>query len=74
MEAQYKEVMYLETADIMATRVISVQPDMPALLAAATMARHNFRHIPVATDATLAGMLSLGDVHKYLFHACVSGH
>lgn len=72
MEAQYKEVMYLKTADIMATRVVSVPPDMPALQAAATMARHNFRRIPVATDGILEGMLSLGDVHKYLFHANVS--
>ena len=72
MEAQYKEVMYLKTADIMATRVISVPPDMPALQAAATMVRYNFRRIPVATDDTLEGMLSLGDVHKYLFHANVS--
>jgi CBS domain-containing protein len=72
MEAQYKEVMHLKTADIMATRVVSVPPDMPALQAAATMARHNFRRIPVASDDTLEGMLSLGDVHKALFHANVS--
>ncbi len=69
METQYKEVMHLKTADIMATRVISVRPDMHALQAAATMVRNNFRRIPVANDDTLVGMLSLGDVHKALFHA-----
>lgn len=73
MEAQYKEVLHLKTADIMATRVITVSPEMHALQAAAAMARHNFRRIPVATDDTLVGMLSLGDVHKALFHANVSG-
>lgn len=72
MEAQYKEVMHLKTADIMATRVVSVSPDMHALQAAATMARHNFRRIPVARDGVLEGMLSLGDVHKALFHGNVS--
>ncbi len=72
MEAQYKEVMHLKTADIMATRVVSVSPDMHALQAAATMARHNFRRIPVAKDGVLEGMLSLGDVHKALFHGNVA--
>ncbi|MDD5390625.1 MAG: CBS domain-containing protein [Gallionellaceae bacterium] len=72
MEAQYKEVMHLKTADIMATRVVSVLPDMHALQAAATMVRHNFRRIPVAKDGVLEGMLSLGDVHKALFHGNVA--
>ncbi len=72
MEAQYKEVMHLKTGDIMATRVVSVSPDIHALQAAATMVRHNFRRIPVARDGVLEGMLSLGDVHKALFHGNVS--
>lgn len=72
MEAQYKEVMHLKTADIMATRVLSVSPDMHALQAASTMVRHNFRRIPVATGDKLVGMVSLGDVHKALFHANLS--
>ncbi len=72
MEAQYKEVMHLKTADIMATRVITVSPDMHALQAASTMVRHNFRRIPVATGDNLMGMVSLGDVHKALFHANLS--
>jgi CBS domain-containing protein len=73
MEAQYREVMHLKTVDIMSSRVISVRPDMHALQAAAIMARHNFRRIPVATGDQLEGMVSLGDVHKALFHANVSG-
>ena len=72
MEAQYKEIMHLKTADIMTARVITVHPDMQVLQAAAAMARHNFRRIPVATGDRLEGMVSLGDVHKALFHSRIS--
>lgn len=72
MSSQYKEVMNLKVTDIMAKRVISVRPDMHAMQAAAIMVRHNFRRIPVATGDTLVGMVSLGDVHKALFHACIA--
>ena len=72
MEAQYRDVMHLKTADIMSTRVIGVSPEMHALQAASTMVRHNFRRIPVVTGDTLEGMVSLGDVHKALFHANLS--
>ncbi len=58
--------------DIMATRVISVRPDMHALQAATTMVRHNFRCISVATGDKLEGMASMGDAHKALFHANLS--
>lgn len=73
MESQYKEVMNLKVADIMTSRVVTVRPDMHVLQAAAIMARHNFRRIPVASGDQLEGMLSLGDVHKALFHANVAG-
>lgn len=72
MESQYKEVVGMRVSDVMATRVISVLPKMPVMQAAATMVRHNFRRIPVASGNTLLGMISLGDVHKALFHAHVS--
>ena len=72
MESQYKDVVTLRVADVMATRVLSVSPEMPAMQAAATMVRNNFRRIPVATGDRLEGMVSLGDVHKALFHAHVS--
>jgi CBS domain-containing protein len=72
MESEYKDVVALKVADVMSTRVISVSPDMPAMQAAATMVRNHFRRIPVADGDTLLGMVSLGDVHKALFHAHVS--
>ncbi|MBI5329379.1 MAG: CBS domain-containing protein [Betaproteobacteria bacterium] len=69
MEGQYRDVIHLKTADLMATRVITVRPDMQMIQAAAIMVRHNFRRIPVAIDDQLVGMVSMGDVHKALFHA-----
>ncbi|TSA21707.1 MAG: CBS domain-containing protein [Betaproteobacteria bacterium] len=72
MESHYRDVTHLKTSDLMATRTITVSPDMHAIQAAAIMVRHKFRRIPVATGHTLVGMLSLGDVHKALFHANVA--
>lgn len=72
MESQYKDVVRLRVADVMATRVISVTPEMHVMQATAIMVRNRFRRIPVATDGTLVGMLSQGDVHKALFHAHIS--
>ncbi len=66
---RYKEVVQLKVSDVMASDPISVSPDMHALRAAAVMARHKFRRIPVASDGELVGMLSVGDVHKAIFHA-----
>lgn len=73
MEKQYGDVMNLKVRDIMTHQVISVRPDMSILQAAAIMARYKFRRIPVTSAGDkLEGMVSLGDVHKALFHANVS--
>jgi CBS domain-containing protein len=45
---------------------------MHILRAATMMVRHRFRRIPAAEDGRLLGMLSLGDVHKAIFHATLS--
>lgn len=73
MEQQYGDVMNLKVRDIMTHQAISVRPDMSILQAAAIMARYKFRRIPVTSSGDkLEGMVSLGDVHKALFHANVS--
>ncbi len=72
MIGQYKDVLNLDAGDIMTQNPISVTPDMHALRAATVMVRHKFRRIPVAVDDRLLGMLSLGDVHKAIFHANIS--
>ena len=66
---RYREVVQLKVADVMTPDPITVSPDMHVLRAAAVMARHKFRRIPVASDGEIVGMLSLGDVHKAIFHA-----
>ncbi len=72
MEGQYKELMHLKAADLMARNVITVAPDMHPLRAAAIMVRNRFRRIPVAEGGKLVGMLSLGDIHKAIFHATIA--
>jgi CBS domain-containing protein len=51
---------------------IAVNPEMHILRAATIMVRNRFRRIPVADSGVLVGMLSLGDVHKAIFHANVA--
>lgn len=72
MQGQYRDLLALKTADLMTRNVITVSPDMHALRAAALMVRHRFRRIPVAEGDTLIGMLSLGDIHKAVFHSSVA--
>jgi len=68
MMGQYKSVLSMKVADVMIKNVQTVSPDMHILRAATVMVRHRFRRIPVAQDGIVVGMLSLGDVHKAIFH------
>jgi CBS domain-containing protein len=70
--ARYKDVLALRVSDLMSRNPITVPPDMHVLRAATIMVRHRFRRIPVAEDGRLLGMLSLGDVHKAIFHATIT--
>lgn len=65
-------IRLLRVSDLMTTGVISVTPDMHILKAAALMASQRFRRIPVTEKDRLVGMLSLGDVHKAIFHRSIS--
>jgi CBS domain-containing protein len=71
--ARYGEVLDLDVSDLMTPKPVAVDPDMHLLRAATIMVRHNFRRIPVTRDGKLLGMLSLGDVHKAIFHANITG-
>lgn len=71
--SKYKDVLSLPVSDLMTRNPIAVNPDMHALRAATIMVRNRFRRIPVADNGTLVGMLSLGDVHKAIFHINVAG-
>lgn len=64
----YGSLLNLSVRDIMTRGAKTVTPDMHAVKAAVIMAGRRFRRIPVAQGDQLLGMLSLGDVHKALFH------
>jgi len=70
---RYSEVLEKKVSDLMARNPISVDPEMHLLRAATVMVKHNFRRIPIAEGGKLVGMLSLGDVHKAIFHANLTG-
>jgi CBS domain-containing protein len=72
MMGKYKDVVNLKVADLMSANPITVSPKMHILRASAIMVRNKFRRIPVADNGQLLGMLSLGDVHKAIFHANVA--
>ena len=74
MVGQYKDVLSLKVEDLMTRNPITVPPDMHVLRAAAVMVQHKFRRIPVTVSNSLVGMLSLGDVHKAIFHANISSN
>jgi len=70
--AKYEDVLALSVSDLMTRNPITVTPDMHVLRAASVMVRNHFRRIPVAHDGMLVGMLSLGDLHKAIFHLNVA--
>jgi len=69
---KYKDVLAQPVTALMTRNPITVAPDMHVLKAASVMVRNRFRRIPVAQNGMLVGMLSLGDVHKAIFHANVA--
>ena len=70
---RYREVLEKAVGELMTRSPISVDPDMHLLRAATIMVKHHFRRIPIAEQGRLVGMLSLGDVHKAIFHANLTG-
>lgn len=65
---EYSSLMNKPVSALMSQNLKTVSPDMPILKAAVIMANNRFRRIPVAENNKLLGMLSLGDVHKAIFH------
>ncbi|MBK5941714.1 CBS domain-containing protein [Halochromatium roseum] len=71
---RYGEILEKTVDELMTKNPIAVDPDMHVLRAATIMVKNKFRRIPVAEKGgTLIGMLSLGDVHKAIFHANMTG-
>jgi CBS domain-containing protein len=74
MEQQYGATLGLTVADVMHRGAVSVTPETPLLRATSVMVRHKFRRIPVAdAEGKLAGIVSIGDIHKALFKHSLIG-
>lgn len=52
--------------DIMTTPVLSVSPEATVDECMATMTGHRIRHLPVMQDYNLVGMVSIGDLVKWV--------
>ena len=75
MISNYSKQMRIVTSSVMTRNPVSAKEDMHILKATALMTSHNFRRLPV-TDNThqLIGVMSLGDVHKAIFHSHISAN
>ena len=73
MTSNYSTSMKKCVSDIMTKNPVSVSPDQHILKATAKMTSHKFRRIPVTdSDGKLIGVMSLGDVHKAIYHSHVA--
>ena len=52
--------------EIMTTRVFHILPSQKVEECMALMTEHHIRHLPVITDGKLSGMISVGDVVKFI--------
>ncbi|MCL4809242.1 MAG: CBS domain-containing protein [Thermoanaerobaculia bacterium] len=63
--AQGRDAASTLVRDVMTTEVIVVKPDREVDEIEAILMHHRIRHLPVAGDHGLVGMLSIGDVNAY---------
>ena len=55
-----------QVKEIMTKRVFHTSPEQKVEECMAVMTEHHIRHLPVITDGKLSGMISVGDVVKYI--------
>lgn len=68
LESEYRDLINLSVKDLMTKNVLTVTPKSPILRAVSVMCANQIRRIPVAIDNKLMGIISMGDVHKAIFH------
>jgi len=52
--------------EVMTTRLVCVDPETPVEECMSLMTDHRIRHLPVVREGSLLGMISIGDVVKYI--------
>ncbi|MDX8391476.1 MAG: CBS domain-containing protein [Mariprofundaceae bacterium] len=67
MEEGYPTVMKMTVGEVMTANPFTVSQDEPILKAASYMGLKNLRHIPVADDGKLVGVITIGDINQALF-------
>lgn len=64
----------MKVRDAMGRSVRSIRPDTKIVEVASPMCLYRFHGLPVVDDdEQLVGVPSLGDVHKAIFHANITG-
>ncbi|MDQ6960570.1 MAG: CBS domain-containing protein [Mariprofundaceae bacterium] len=69
MQDDYPKVMKMKVEEVMTANPFTVSPDDPVLKAASYMGLKNLRHIPVAENGTLLGVVTISDINQGLFFA-----
>jgi len=69
MQEGYPKVMKMKVEEVMTANPFTVSPDDPVLKAASYMGLKNLRHIPVADDGKLLGIVTISDINQGLFFA-----
>ena len=59
--------LQMKVAELMSSDVMTCDEDTTAIQLMGIMTEHHIRHVPVVHDATLVGMISIGDVVKARF-------
>jgi len=67
MQEGYPKVLEMKAGEVMTANPFTVTPDEPILKAASYMGLKNLRHIPVAEDGKLLGVITISDINQALF-------
>jgi len=67
MEEEYSRILNMTAKEVMTANPFTASPDDPILKAASYMGLKNLRHIPVAEDGKLLGVITISDINQALF-------
>lgn len=66
---QGRQARSARVGEIMSTPVITISPDTPVNECMRLMTEHRVRHLPVVDGGRVVGVISIGDVIKYMLTA-----